>query len=371
MWAPIMGVGYSKPMVQWSKGEYANASNKEDDLAVMQQFIALRADDAGNTPQTAALLQPAVTNGMAAAAAEGLIGRPGDRDLYMFTAGTGSMAATVSPAARSPNVDLTLSLLNDAGVVLASSNPLNALNASVTFTIPRAGTYYLQVGATGQGNPMTDGYSDYGSLGNYRLTASYTAAGGSPPAAALAVTPSSGPAPLTVRLDSRASRDDGEIRFVYWNFGDGTADNSGTLRLANKTYSRAGSYPVTIRVVDNTGLSATATQTVTVTAAAVNQPSLRATVSLASLNLSRSSWAAQGTLLVTDAAGSRLANAAVSYSWSGLQQGARNITSQMQGSPILSLASSQNGCFVLTVTGITLAGYSYNAAAPATARACR
>jgi hypothetical protein len=34
-WAPIMGAGYSKSLVQWSKGEYVNANNKEDDLAII------------------------------------------------------------------------------------------------------------------------------------------------------------------------------------------------------------------------------------------------------------------------------------------------------------------------------------------------
>ena len=34
-WAPIMGVGYSRPVTQWSKGEYAFASQLEDDFAVM------------------------------------------------------------------------------------------------------------------------------------------------------------------------------------------------------------------------------------------------------------------------------------------------------------------------------------------------
>nr|MCE2680615.1 M12 family metallo-peptidase [Burkholderiales bacterium] len=36
-WAPIMGVGYYKNLVQWSKGEYANANNLQDDYLVMQK----------------------------------------------------------------------------------------------------------------------------------------------------------------------------------------------------------------------------------------------------------------------------------------------------------------------------------------------
>ncbi len=48
-WAPIMGVGYSKAISQWSKGEYSGANNKEDDFAVAgQNGLALRADDHGN-----------------------------------------------------------------------------------------------------------------------------------------------------------------------------------------------------------------------------------------------------------------------------------------------------------------------------------
>ncbi len=34
-WAPIMGVGYSKEVTQWSKGDYANANNQQDDMSVL------------------------------------------------------------------------------------------------------------------------------------------------------------------------------------------------------------------------------------------------------------------------------------------------------------------------------------------------
>ncbi|HVJ96359.1 MAG TPA: M12 family metallo-peptidase, partial [Acidimicrobiia bacterium] len=48
MWAPIMGVGYNKPVTQWSKGDYSIANNTEDDLAIMQGLeLDLRADDHG------------------------------------------------------------------------------------------------------------------------------------------------------------------------------------------------------------------------------------------------------------------------------------------------------------------------------------
>ena len=49
-WAPIMGVGYSRSLVQWSRGEYATATNVQDDVQVMQASGApLRSDDHGNS----------------------------------------------------------------------------------------------------------------------------------------------------------------------------------------------------------------------------------------------------------------------------------------------------------------------------------
>lgn len=54
-WAPIMGVGYYQELVQWSKGEYTSANNKEDDLQTIttNNGFDYRADDYGNTSGTA------------------------------------------------------------------------------------------------------------------------------------------------------------------------------------------------------------------------------------------------------------------------------------------------------------------------------
>ncbi|RYD91630.1 MAG: hypothetical protein EOP50_13980, partial [Sphingobacteriales bacterium] len=60
-WASIMGNSLSKPVTQWSKGEYAGATNTEDDLAVIAgatNGVGYRTDDYGGTFATAtALLQ--------------------------------------------------------------------------------------------------------------------------------------------------------------------------------------------------------------------------------------------------------------------------------------------------------------------------
>ena len=68
-WAPIMGVGYYQPVVQWSKGEYANANNKEDDLLKItsdNNSVDYRTDDVGGTHVSGGYLEVfsggAVTN---------------------------------------------------------------------------------------------------------------------------------------------------------------------------------------------------------------------------------------------------------------------------------------------------------------------
>ena len=57
-WAPIMGVGYYRELVQWSKGEYPDANNTEDDLNIIttSNGFGYRSDDHGSTLATASPL---------------------------------------------------------------------------------------------------------------------------------------------------------------------------------------------------------------------------------------------------------------------------------------------------------------------------
>ena len=170
-WAPIMGVGYNKSLVQWSKGEYANPSNTtEDDLAIISasyNHFGYMVDDAGNTRTSAAALAGNALSG--AIDQVGLIERTGDADFYTFFTNGG--AATINAAApgSSPNLDLVLELQDANGVVLQTNNPLAALNASFTTTLT-TGQYFVKVSPAALGNPLTTGYTNYGSLGQYRLT---------------------------------------------------------------------------------------------------------------------------------------------------------------------------------------------------------
>ena len=170
-WAPIMGVGYNEPLVQWSSGEYADASNTEDDIAVMQSHgLPLRTDDHGSSFAAATAMGTSRS-------ASGIIERRTDVDVFSFRRTCrGTTSITVKPFGNKPNLDVRLRLHTAGLVPVASSNPLSGeasfdlatgLNAKITRSLG-AGTYYLTVDGVGTLTPAT-GYSDYGSLGTYSI----------------------------------------------------------------------------------------------------------------------------------------------------------------------------------------------------------
>src|SRR5437667_150031 len=256
-WAPIMGSGMYRDITQWSKGEYSGANNKEDDLAVMQTFgISYRADDHGNSIGTATALTGTSIS------ASGIIETRGDVDMFSFQSGAGPVSFTVDPAPRGPNLDIYAALYDGLGK-LVTSNDGPGLSASLTATVT-AGTYYLAISGVGTGDPVTDGYSSYDSLGQYQITGTVVANGNQKPVATPSASPASGIAPLTVNFSSAGSSDpDGTIETYYWDFNDGT---NSSLPNLSRTYNIAGTYTATLVVIDNQGLSSAKTVAITVSA---------------------------------------------------------------------------------------------------------
>ena len=184
MWAPIMGVGYYKPVSQWSKGEYANANNTvQDDLALIAARAPYRADDAGDTLATASTATTGTKH----------ISTALDKDVFLLGTCTGAVtvtAATPSPANPSPDLDIRLDLMNSLGTVVATDNPASVmvdretatgLSASVSAS-GTGGSYYARVDGVGNGSGAT-GYTDYASLGAYALTIAGCTPAAGPPAA--------------------------------------------------------------------------------------------------------------------------------------------------------------------------------------------
>ncbi|WP_158542724.1 Ig-like domain-containing protein [Phytoactinopolyspora halophila] len=177
LWGPLMGAPFGVPLATWSNGEYADATNPEqDDVAtmtaddaVMEQLILL--DQNGNrwtdpycttgepnNPQPGdEFFEPnedntcnppgpeltdrwdysdrtdhvqdshgdssddatSLDNSDGEFAADGLVGTAGDVDVFTFTTDGGPITASVEPGGNRPNLDLKLTLLDAEGDVVA------------------------------------------------------------------------------------------------------------------------------------------------------------------------------------------------------------------------------------------------------------
>jgi len=280
--------------------------------------------------------------------------------VFAFSAAAGPASFTLSPAARSPNLDALISLRNSAGVLLGQANPLDALNASLSLTLPVAGSYYLSVQGTGKGDPLVTGYSNYGSVGQYALSASYPSAGSQAPIAAISASTLRGTAPLNVSFSGAGSSDpDGSLVAYDWSFGDG---GSASGVSSAHSYASPGSYSAQLRVTDNSGLSAASSVTITVDAPVAIVEMRVADIAM-SLNVAKNGNAQAGAAVkVLSAAGLPVAGATVTGKWSGLvSSNAVSAVTDSTGVARFSSPSTRKtgGSFVYSVTGVSLSGYSY------------
>jgi len=166
-WAPIMGVGYYRTLVQWSKGEYLSSNNPQDDLAIItsKNGFSYRIDQHSNTGAGAT---PLTISGTAVSGA-GIIETRDDVDVFSFTTHGGTVTINVAGDATSSNLDILAEIKDAGGNTLVSVNPDLLLNASIVTPLT-AGTYYLYVSGVGRGDYLVDGYTDYGSLGQYAIS---------------------------------------------------------------------------------------------------------------------------------------------------------------------------------------------------------
>ena len=180
-WVTIMGVGYSKPITQWDKGEFASPSNTQDDLAVMLSKGAVyRPDDHGSTTATATKLSADSSS----ASVSGVIERSTDLDFFRVDAVSGSLVINLKPITLGANLRMEVKLYDSGGTVLqtATSADVSGVNngtqpVTLTRTVT-AGVFYVSVDGIGNGDVLTTGYTDYASLGQYTGTISGVVPGG-------------------------------------------------------------------------------------------------------------------------------------------------------------------------------------------------
>ncbi len=170
-WAPIMGVGYNRNVTQWSRGEYNNANNTQNDLAIITNpnRLPYRSDDHSSVITNAAAATPLVSVGSINVDVAGIIERADDVDVFRIDAfGTTSVNLNIDPFAIGPNLDIQATIYDSTGAIVATDNPTNRLDASFNLNLP-AGTYTLVIDGVGFATPA-NGFSDYASLGQYNIT---------------------------------------------------------------------------------------------------------------------------------------------------------------------------------------------------------
>ncbi len=185
-WAPVMGVGYYNNVTQWSKGEYSGANNTQDDISIIGNYLQISIDDHSNNQVAASPLTVDADGFIASSNPEfdplnsrpdnkGTIETRTDTDVFYFDTASGDINLVINPAwdaytrsvRRGSNLDLQAMVVDNAGNIIAISDPLNETNAVISANVT-AGRYFLEI--TGVGNATVDGnYSDYGSLGQYYI----------------------------------------------------------------------------------------------------------------------------------------------------------------------------------------------------------
>jgi hypothetical protein len=179
-WAPIMGVGYYRPVSQWSKGEYNLANNQQDDLASITNpkfGVGYRVDDHSNSIVNATTLTTN-TSGVVIQK-NGVITNEADIDFFTFTTGGGNVVLNINTVSRHGNLDIQGKVYNLNGEQLWSytNTVAGALNATVSMNIV-AGKYYVSVDGTSAGSAASGGYSAYASIGSYTITGTIPPGGG-------------------------------------------------------------------------------------------------------------------------------------------------------------------------------------------------
>lgn len=253
-WAPIMGAGYGRNVTAFSKGEYFNANNPQDDLDIIDKKLSYRADAVPDT------LAGALALGGIGASTTGVIERSTDADRYRFSTASGAVRLDLSAfstsagtGTRGNNLHLLAELLDSSGAVVGTYSSSSSPDLSIDTSLA-PGTYYLRVQATGAGSPLASpptGYTSYGSIGTYTITNNTS----SVPPPAILESPVGAARPLGSSYTFSIVSDSTTTSY-RWRL-NGVAipgATSSTYTIPSLTFSSAGNYTC---VVANSSASAT------------------------------------------------------------------------------------------------------------------
>ena len=188
-WVPLMGASFSRTISQWSKCEFRNGGNyddidfdpftgigtligvdKEDDVAIISGVIngfGYRADDHDNVMPASLHPNTGIFN------MSGRIESELDVDVFKFEMVGGTVVVNVTPASQ-PNLNVRLEIKNSSGTRVGLSDATGNMAATLTQAMG-PGVYTLHVLGAADGIPLTNGFSTYGSIGQYTITGTFPA----------------------------------------------------------------------------------------------------------------------------------------------------------------------------------------------------
>jgi len=171
-WGPIMGAPFGHSVVSWSMGGYTGSTNTEDDLAMITSLstngFGYREDAYGDSNAEAFSLEG--ESGETAVNITSVIETTQDVDVFTFRTSGGLTALSVGHTVELPivNMNIQLTLYDEVGnVVEVNEDPGYEARLSKTLT---AGIYFLHIEGIADGTSETNGFNDYGSLGEYVLS---------------------------------------------------------------------------------------------------------------------------------------------------------------------------------------------------------
>ena len=167
-WAPVMGNSYYSNMTGWDNGPTPyGCAVAQDDLSIIttQNGFTYRPDDFSETlGNSTTIINSAGFN------VQGLITNPTDLDAFKFNiAQAGFMHLSVTPYSVGPNnegadLDIKLLLYNSSKNLIATYDPISAMNVVIDTSL-NVGDYYLKIAGAANANTTS-----YGSLGSYTFS---------------------------------------------------------------------------------------------------------------------------------------------------------------------------------------------------------
>jgi hypothetical protein len=174
----LQGIGYYKPLTQFSKGEYPGANQLQDDLAIIAGKLGYAPKVNGDSIATATPMPATITGATASSVAYGVVQKAGAPEYFKIQAAAGSATIrsqltpsytnTMGGVDNRADLDMRVTVIDASGTVIANLNPPSFDNAATlevaasAINLPADGVYYVAVAGAGSGYPKSGGYSDYG-----------------------------------------------------------------------------------------------------------------------------------------------------------------------------------------------------------------